>query len=325
MYEQSSTPYRQSMGGSRAGTASQAPGRFHLGRLHGGHPARERGRALLTTLDPVNDAALLYRTLVQYEFPFEMRFGLNLAFYRTFAAPRIAALLAETGVMAHDPEKRAFDTGLIMYELIEHGFDHPRGQRMVQALNRMHGRWQIEQEDFRYVLSAFVVAPTRWADQWGWRALRAAERVSTATFYAELGDRMGIEHVPVSYDAFAEVFDTYEAQHLAPAEHGPALMRMTQSVIAEQLPVPLRPLGHRIAPAMTAAVIDERLARCLGLRPAGPGSRAAAHAVFALRRVVLQRLPPPTAPTFTPGMPVAAYPDGYTVDDLGVRPGDDAT
>jgi hypothetical protein len=288
------------------------------------HPARARRRAFLDTLDPVDDAAVLYRTLVQYELPFEMRFGLNLAFYRTFAAPRIAALLAATGVMAHDPEKRAFDTGLIMYELIEHGFDHPRGRRMVEALNRMHGRWPIAHEDFRYVLSAFVVAPTRWADRWGWRRLRPAERVATATFYAELGDRMAIERVPASYDEFSDVFDAYEARHLAPAEHGPALLRMTQSVIAEQLPVPLRPLGHRIAPAMTAAVIDRRLARCLGLRPAGRAARATATAVFALRRAALSRLPPPTAPTFTPGMPVAAYPDGYRLDDLGVRPGDAA-
>jgi hypothetical protein len=286
------------------------------------HPARARRRAWLATLDPVADAALLYRVLVQYELPFEMRFGLNLAFYRTFAAPRIASLLTETGVMAHDPEKRAFDTGLIMYELIDHGFDHPRGRRMVHALNRMHGRWPIAQEDFRYVLSAFVVAPTRWADRWGWRPLRSAERTATATFYAELGDRMTIERVPGSYAEFADVFDTYDAGHLAPAEHGPELMRMTQSVIAEQLPVPLRPLGHRIAPAMTAAVIDERLARCLGLRPAGPAVRATAATVFGLRRTALRRVRPPTAPTFTPGMPVAAYPDGDTLEDLGVQPGD---
>lgn len=80
---------------------------------------------------------------------------------------------------------------------------------MVQALNRMHGRWPTAQEDFRYVLSAFVVAPTRWIDRWGWRPLQPCERTATA-------------------------------------------------------------------------------------------------------------------PSFTPGMAVAAYPDGYALDDLGVRPGDTA-
>jgi hypothetical protein len=289
------------------------------------HEGRRRRREWLASLDPVDDAPLLYRTLVLYEFPFELRFGLNLAFYRTFAAPRIAALLARTGAMAHDPDKRAFDTGLIMYELIAAGFDDPRGRRMVAALNRMHGRWPIAQEDFRYVLSAFVVAPTRWVDQWGWRRLTSHERTATATFYAELGRRMTIERVPITYDGFADVFDDYERRHLAPTDAGGRLMGLTQSVIAEQLPHVLRPVGHRVAPVLTAALIDDHLATCLGLRPVGPATHRVARAAFAARRAVLRRLPPACEATFTPGMPVAAYPDGYTLDDLGVRPGDTAS
>lgn len=303
-------------------TGARTPQRARGGGLRWQHRDRRDRRTWLASLDPVAQAPLLYRTLVLYEFPFELRFGLNLAFYRTFAAPRIAALLARTGEMAHNPDKRAFDTGLIMYELIAHGYDHPRGQRMVAALNRMHGRWPIAQDDFRYVLSAFVVAPTRWVDRWGWRHLDPHERVATAAFYAELGRRMAIARVPATYDGFADVFDAYEDAHLAPTDSGDRLMRLTQGVIAEQLPAVLRPWGHRVAPRLTSAVIDGRLARCLGLPPASTATVRLAEAVFAARRAVLRRLPPAREAAFTPGMAVAPYPDGYALADLGVRPGD---
>lgn len=174
------------------------------------------------------------------------------------------------------------------------------------------------------MLSAFVVAPTRWAARWGWRALTPTERTATTAFYVELGHRMAIEAVPSTYVQFAETFDAYEARHLAPTDAGAALMRLTQGVIVEQLPEILRPVGARVAPQLTTAVVDARLGRCRGLPPAGRAARALARALFTARRVVLRLLPPATEPTFTPGMPVAAYPEGYTVEDLGVRPDDTA-
>jgi hypothetical protein len=282
------------------------------------HPGRRARRTALAALDPWRDAHEIYRTIVLLDLPFELKLGLNLAFYRTFAAPRIAALLAHTGEMAHNPHKRAFDTGLIIYEIITHGFANQRSRQVIAALNRMHGRWPIAQEDHRYVLSAFVVAPTRFVDAWGWRGLTAQERIATACFYAELGTWMGIRDIPMTYDGFAQVFDEYEDRHLSPSTAGDHLMALTRGVIAEQLPRLLRPVARPLAGRMTAALIDDRLAACLGLTPAGPGERATARAVFALRRALERRRPPRTDPSFTPGSAVAAHPDGYRLDDLGV-------
>ena len=47
-----------------------------------------------------------------------------------------ARLLLDTGEISERPIKRGYDTGIIMYELIYHGFEHPRGRQMVAALNR---------------------------------------------------------------------------------------------------------------------------------------------------------------------------------------------
>jgi hypothetical protein len=287
------------------------------------HPGRRLRRGTLAALDPRRDAHEVYRTLVLLDLPFELKFGLNLAFYRTFASPRIAALLTHTGEMAHDPDKRAFDTGLIIYEIITNGFAHERSRRVIAALNRMHGRWPIAQEDYRYVLSAFVVAPTRFVDQWGWRRRRltAHERMATASFYRDLGHRMGIRDLPETYEGFARTFDDHEERHLAPSGHGRQLMALTQRVIAEQLPQVLRPVARPLAGRLTAVLIDQRLATCLGLRPASSAERATARALFELRGAVERRRVPRTDPSFTPGMPVNAHPDGYDVDDLGVDVG----
>lgn len=285
------------------------------------HPGRRLRRGTLAALDPRRDAHEIYRTLVLLDLPLELKFGLNLAFYRTFASPRIAALLTSTGEMAHDPDKRAFDTGLIIYEIITNGFAHQRSRRVIAALNRMHGRWPIAQEDYRYVLSAFVVAPTRFVDQWGWRELTAHERMATASFYRELGHWMGIHDVPETYEGFSRTFDDYEERHLAPSGHGEQLMALTQRVIAEQLPRVLRPVARPLAGRLTAALIDQRLATCLGLRPASSAERVTARILFELRGAVERRRPPRSDPSFTPGMPVIAHPGGYDVDDLGVDAG----
>jgi len=278
------------------------------------HPQRYEVQQQLETMNPQHQAHEIYRTSTMLEFPWETRFGLNLAFYRPLAVPRMAALLAHTGHIAHQPRKRAIDTGLLMYELIEHGFDHPRGREVVRGLNRMHHRWSIENEDYLYVLASFVVVPVRWIDEVGWRATTPTEREAAAVFYRDLGRRMNIEGIPASYAEFAGLFDDYERTHVAYSAEGAAQMVATQSVIDEQLPRRLRWLGH---PAISA-LLDERLTRALGVRPASPVVRRLIHAALAARGFLVRRQPPRETPWFKPGRTIRGlYPEGYRLDQLG--------
>src|SRR3954451_19117376 len=139
-------------------------------------------RDQILAVDPT-DYLTVYQLTMLYDFPKDARVGLNLAFYRTFAIPRIANLLVQTGEMLGHPAKRSYDTGLVMYELISHGFNAPRGREMVKLLNRVHHRWPILEEDYRYVLAAFVVVPIRWIERRGWRPLLEVEKEASATFY----------------------------------------------------------------------------------------------------------------------------------------------
>ncbi len=277
------------------------------------HPQRHALLAQVQALDPARDYEAIYRTTALHEFPWDMVTALNLAFYRTFAAPRMAALLVHTGEVLHQPAKRAADTGLFMYELIASGLHSDRGREVVRRLNRMHRQWPIEAEDYRYVLAAFVVVPTRWINQVGWRRLSDAETDAAVRFYAELGRLMGIRGLPASYLQVAALFDAYERQHLRYSDDSARLLAATRTVLESRLPRRLQFL----AGPLLRALLDPTLCACFGVRPAGVVLRTVLRTALAARRAHLRRRPPRLDPWFTPGRRLSAYPNGYQLSDLG--------
>lgn len=148
-------------------------------------------------LDPRRDCHEIYRTMILVDFGgWDTLMGLQLAFYSTYGVPAIAALLDQAGELLARPRKRALDTALLMLELVDHGFAHPQGQKVVQRLRRIHGRYQIANADYLYVLSALMVVPTRWLQRYGWRKVCCHEQAATYWFYRELGQQLGIQHIP---------------------------------------------------------------------------------------------------------------------------------
>lgn len=244
-----------------------------------------------------------------------MRYGLNLAFYRPFAVPRIAGLLAHTGETTRQPAKRSYHTALVIYELISAGFDDDRGREMVRLLNRVHGRWNIANEDFLYVLSTFIVVPTRWIEHHGWRPMLHAERVATLTFYRELGRRMNIHNLPDTYEEAAALLDGYETTHLAPSSAGNILMGSTLVLFQNRLPKYLQ----SYTPILVSALVeDPAIAAALGLPKPKRLIMGVVHIYYRLRNFRLRRLPATTKPVFTPGQPMHhVYPDGYELGQLG--------
>ena len=271
-------------------------------------------RDAIAVLDPA-DYLRTYQLTVLFDFPKDARIGLNLAFYRVFATPRIANLLVETGEMLGRPAKRGYDTGLVMYELISHGFNHPRGREMVRLLNRVHRPWPILDEDYRYVIAAFTVVPIRWIERRGWRPLLPAEREASAAFYRELGRRMNISDLPQDYTEAENLLDTYEKHHMAPSDAGRRLMDTTQQFIARKLPAWMQ----RFAPSFTSALLDDPpLTEALGLPRPPRGTTRAVTVGYQLRNIVIRLRKPATSSWFTPGRPVSSvYPHGYQLADLG--------
>lgn len=287
------------------------------------HPERRRREADLAELAEQGQWEQLYQMLVLREFPHEARMGWQLAFLRTLAVPRMARLMAGTGEMMHHTRKRAYDTGLVIYEIVHAGVDSPVGHRMAALMNRAHRGQPITGDDMTYVLAAFIVAPIRHIAKVGWRAPTAAERHAAHAFFARLGTLMNIAQIPADYDATEAYFDAYEAANVAWCPEAETLGRRLITELKALQPLPLRPLTAR---TFTALMDEPRIAEALGLQKPGPVFRAGVSTALRTRATITPHWRPRAESAFTPGQAVAGvYPHGYALDDLGPTAGHPVT
>ena len=156
----------------------------------------------IRALDPERDAQRIVFIDASLEFPWDTQRALELAFYRTYAVPAIAELLASTGEFTERAQKRYDDTQILISAFCEFGFDHDLGKRAIRRMNAIHGRFAIANEDFLYVLSTMVFEPIRWNARFGWRPLLEAEKLATFNFWREVGARMAIRDIPERYEDF---------------------------------------------------------------------------------------------------------------------------
>lgn len=279
------------------------------------HPDRLSRTRALAKLARDDDWQTLYQRLTLEEFPYEARMGWQLAFLRPFAVPRMAKILVDAHQLVAQPRKRAYDTGLIIYEIVYGGFESPRAREMVRLINRSHHGFNIEQEDMTYVLCSFIVCPMRHIDLLGWRALTTAERESGARFFGRLGELMNIETIPRSYAEAESIFDHYEAAHVAPSPSARLLTDNLIRVLKDMQPAIARPLA---VPLFTLLLNDRRVASALGLRPPRAVTLRAARRLLRVQGTIKRRWPPSSKVIFTPGKKVRGiYPSGYQLADLG--------
>lgn len=272
------------------------------------HPTR-------STRPTGTDAHGIYRNMVLFDFKTEIHSGFFVAYYRNFAIPSTARTLAATGEMRSRPMKRSYDTGIVIHEIIANGFEHERSHAMIELLRRVHKGVPGSGEDFLYVLMTLLVLPLRWVERHGWRRLTGLEKQAATDFYAELGRQMGLEGIPATFAEAGRFLDDYEDQKMGPSPEGAMLLEATVPAFASRIPARLR----RFTPTIMALMMDKpQVAVALGLKPAPAALRVPFNAVLRIRALQARRRPLPTDPIFVPGkMNVVAYPDGYTLDQIG--------
>lgn len=262
----------------------------------------------------LSEAHAIYKQMALYDMAFEVQFGLEMSFVRTFAVPSIAKVLAATGEIEARPLKRWLDTALMMYELIDAGPEAPRARSVLRMLNQVHRGLPITEDQYSYVLTTFIVPAVRFMDSYGWRPSTGREKEAVAVFYRRVGELMGLRWLPGSYEEAERFLDAYEAENLAPSPEGASLMRATQGVLATKMPK-----GARWAtPVLVRLMVDDRLCRALSLPVPAPAARRAFALAMAARRAVVRRRPVRTEPRFRPGRSGKdVYPHGYELEDLG--------
>lgn len=278
-------------------------------------PDRFANRRLIESLDPERDHQRIMRLSAGYEFPWDYVRSLELALFKTYCVPSISRLLAKTGEFEQRPQKRYDDTALLMAELVDHGYDSPRGKEALRVVNRLHGRYDIDNEDMKYVLSTFVYEPIDWLDRFGWRPLTTQERLGAYYFYRAVGERMAVRDVPGTYEGFRAFKREYEESRFVYSETNHQIGQYTLDLFCSWYPVPRAWTSKAVL-----AMLDDRMLTAFGFTP--PPAvlpRLAAH-TLRLRARVVRHLPPRKTPRLTndpDNRTYPGYPAGYRPSDLG--------
>jgi hypothetical protein len=186
-------------------------------------------------------------------------------------------------------------------------------------MNRMHGAYDIGNDDLRYVLCTFVVMPIRWLDDYGWRPMTEVERVASANYYRDLGRHMGIREIPETWQEFSRLQDEYEREHFA---FDPACRRVADATLDLFATFPQnRLLARALVRWVSYALMDDALLDAFRFPHPHPAFRALVRTGLRARGRAVRLLPPRRRPLLPRDMPqVRSYPAGYRVADLGTFP-----
>ena len=264
-------------------------------------------------LDPERDRQRIVFLSTCYDFPFDTTRALEFALFRSYCVPSISALLDRTGEFQSRPQKRYDDTDIIVSEMMEWGYESERGARALARMNQLHGRFNIANADFLYVLSTFVFEPIRWNQRFGWRLMCEQERLAMYYFWREVGGRMGIRDLPTDYAAFEAFNCDYERRRFRYTPANQRVGNATVELFASWFPRPLRP-AVRLA---VVAMLDDPLIAAFGFRPPSPALRRLAPALLRLRARAVAVLPPRRRPRLRTEMRHPSYPQGYRIEELG--------
>ena len=264
-------------------------------------------------LDPLADHQRIVFLSSCYDFPFDTTRALEFALFRTFCSPRISALLDRTGEFRERGQKRYDDTDIIVSEMLEHGYDSERGRRALERMNRIHGRFAIDNEDLLYVLSTFIYEPIRWNARFGWREMCEQERLGFFHFWRNVGRRMNIAEIPEEYDAYEAFNRDYEQRNFVFRESNRRTAEATRELFVSWFPRAASPLVR----SAIYALLDPPLLQAFGFPRAAWPMRLLVPWALMLRGRVLRFCPPRRQPRLRTGQTFASYPGGYTIETLG--------
>ena len=267
----------------------------------------------ILALDPVRDHERIIHLFTCYEFRFDITRSLEFALFRTYCVPSISALLDKTGEFVARAQKRYDDTDLIISEILENGYSSDRGGRAIRQMNAIHGRFDISNEDFLYVLSTFVFEPLRWLDQYGWRKPSDHERQALFFFWREVGRRMGMREIPETLADFESFNVQYERDHYQYTESNRRIGEATVELFAGWFPRWTRPLVRKTIHTL----LDDSALKAFGF-PKAPGwLRWTVPRTVRLKAKIVRLLPRRKRRRGRTEIPRDGYPEGYTIENLG--------
>jgi hypothetical protein len=264
-------------------------------------------------LNPERDCQRIMHLSFGYEFCWDSTRALELARYRTYCVPSISALLDRTGEFYRHTQRRYDDTAILIAEMCEWGYERGRGRQALERINWVHSHFKISNDDFLYVLSTFIYVPIDWIDRYGWRPTCRNEKLGYYHFWREVGTRMGIHDIPLTYEAFEDWARGYERKTFRYTEANAKIGAATRELFASWFPRPLAPVVR----LTIHALLDDAMLDAFGFPRPWRGARGLIDGVLRLRGCVGRWLPPRRKPNFFTDRPNRTHPHSYEIDSLG--------
>ena len=227
---------------------------------------RKNFAAAHNRLDPYIDRGKILEQLISREFPIEFLLAAEIAQLRTFSFPNGTRLLHATREFENNSLKRLDDTRAILVEMGRHGFESAEATEMADHLNKIHGFYNIPNDEFLHTLSTFIFDVQLFIDRFGWRSLTRAEELAIYYTYVDMGNLMKIEDIPETDSDFWVWRVRYEAEHQAYAETNYLVSEGLFKGAKEMVPAMLRPF---IKP-FVFSLEGQRFAELLGYRWPNP-------------------------------------------------------
>ena len=274
----------------------------------------------IESLHAVKDHQRITFLSCRVDFPWDTTRAMEFALFRTFCVPSISALLDMTQEFGLRAQKRYDDTDVIVSTLMERGYDSEFGRAALKRMNAIHGRFDIANGDFLYVLTTFVTVPDRWNERFGWRRMTDKERIAIFHFWREVGIRMGIKNIPEDLRAFEKYSADYEREHYRFTDANHRVGLATRDLFMSWFPRGLRSLVEK----GIYAAMDEPLLEAFGFPKPSPFMRRLVEVSLRLRARALRMFPRRRQPVLRTEMNPRSYPHGYKMDEVGPLPARDS-
>ena len=192
--------------------------------------------------------------------------------------------------------------------------DSERGREANRSLNRMHGRYDISNDDYLYVLSTFVLVPRRWNEKFGWRPYSEKERRAGLNYWRELGRRMNIRDIPDDVDELDRWSRAYERANSRYTDSNRHVADDTLNLFLSWYPRWLRPVVR----LGVLSLLEDYLLDAFGYAHPPRWFRRLVELSLSFRARVIPLLPRRRRPRLITNERMRSYPGGYRLDELGV-------
>ncbi len=178
----------------------------------------------------------------------------------------------------------------------------------------MHGRYDISNDDYLYVLSTFVLVPGRWNDKFGWRLYTEKERRAGLNYWRELGRRMNIQGIPNDVDELDRWSRGYERANSRYTDSNRHVADDTLNLFLSWYPRWLRP-AVRLG---VLSLLEDYMLDSFGYQHPPRWFRRLVELSLRIRAKVIPLLPRRRRPRLITNERMRSYPGGYRIEELGV-------